>query len=45
MQRQGTSLTLDGKPYRFIGVNYWYGGLLATQGEAGKARLKKELDF
>ena len=45
VRRQGTSFTLDGQPYRFIGVNYWYGGLLATQGEAGKARLKKELDF
>ena len=45
VQRKGTALTLNGKPYRFIGVNYWYGGLLATQGEAGKARLKKELDF
>ena len=45
VQRKGTALTLNGQPYRFIGVNYWYGGLLATQGEAGKARLKKELDF
>ncbi len=45
VRRQGPKLTLNGKPYRFIGANYWYGGLLATQGEAGKARLKKELDF
>lgn len=45
VRRQGTSFTLDGKPYRFIGANYWYGGLLATQGAAGKARLAKELDF
>ncbi|GAB3636448.1 beta-galactosidase [Hymenobacter arcticus] len=42
---QGTGFTLDGKPYRYIGANYWYGGLLATQGPAGKARLTKELDF
>ena len=45
VRRQGTSLTLDGQPYRFIGANYWYGGLLATQGAAGQARLTKELDF
>ena len=45
VRRQGTGLTLNGQPYRFIGANYWYGGLLATQGEAGKARLNKELDF
>ena len=45
VQRKGTELTLNGKPYRFIGANYWYGGVLATQGEAGKARLTKELDF
>ncbi len=42
---QGTGFTLDGKPYRYIGANYWYGGLLATQGPAGKTRLTKELDF
>lgn len=42
---QGTGFTLDGKPYRYIGANYWYGGLLATQGPTGKARLTKELDF
>ncbi|MDJ0367029.1 cellulase family glycosylhydrolase [Hymenobacter sp. H14-R3] len=45
VRRQGTGFTLNGKPYRFIGANYWYGGLLATQGPAGKARLTKELDF
>src|ERR1700742_2010195 len=41
----GTRFTIDGKPYRYIGANYWYGGLLATNGEAGKRRLKTELDF
>ncbi len=45
VQAQGTQLTLNGRPYRYIGANYWYGGLLATQGPAGKARLAKELDF
>ena len=42
---QGQQFTLDGKPYRYIGANYWYGGLLATQGPAGKQRLRQELDF
>jgi len=42
---KGTGFTVDGKPYRYIGTNYWYGGLLATNGDAGKKRLKTELDF
>lgn len=42
---EGTQFTIDGKPYRYIGANYWYGGLLATNGEKGKQRLKTELDF
>jgi len=41
----GTQFSIDGKPYRYIGTNYWYGGLLATNGEQGKKRLKTELDF
>ncbi|CAN5521445.1 hypothetical protein BH10BAC3_BH10BAC3_07120 [soil metagenome] len=36
---------LNGKPYNYIGANYWYGGLLAVDGKAGEDRLKKELDF
>lgn len=42
---EGTQFTINGKPYRYIGTNYWYGGLLATNGDKGKARLKTELDF
>ena len=45
VRAQGTQFVLNGKPYRYIGANYWYGGLLATQGPTGKARLTKELDF
>lgn len=41
----GMQFTINGKPYRYIGANYWYGGLLATNGEKGKQRLKTELDF
>src|ERR1700710_2347298 len=42
---EGTQFTIDGKPYRYVGANYWYGGLLGTNGEKGKQRLKTELDF
>lgn len=38
---------LNGKPYYYIGTNYWYGGLLSLVNDParGKERLKKELDF
>ena len=38
---------INGKPYNYIGMNYWYGGLLALQKDPkrGKERLVKELDF
>lgn len=45
VRRQGAGFVLAGRPYRYVGTNYWYGGLLATQGAAGQARLKQELDF
>ncbi|HEY0659297.1 MAG TPA: hypothetical protein VGD05_12520, partial [Pyrinomonadaceae bacterium] len=37
----------DGKPYYFIGTNYWYGSLLGLEKDKkkGAARLRKELDF
>ncbi len=35
---------LDGKPYYYIGVNYWYGGLVANDAK-GRERIRKELDF
>jgi mannan endo-1,4-beta-mannosidase len=37
----------DGKPYYFIGTNYWYGSLLGLEKDKRKgiARLRKELDF
>lgn len=41
----GTGFVKDGKPYVFIGTNYWYGGILGTEGEYGdRERLVKELD-
>src|SRR5687767_4070903 len=38
---------LDGKPYYFIGTNYWYGSLLGLENDRrrGIDRLRKELDF
>lgn len=45
VRRQGTGFMLGGQPYRYVGANYWYGGLLATQGPTGQARLRHELDF
>ena len=36
----------DGKPYYFIGTNFWYGAILGSEGEGGnRERLHKELDF
>lgn len=46
VRTKGSQFVLNGKPYYYIGTNYWYGGLLqAVKGEKGRARLKQELDF
>jgi mannan endo-1,4-beta-mannosidase len=38
-------LALNGKPYRFVGANVWYGAWLGSPGAAGDvARLGRELD-
>lgn len=35
----------DGNPYYYIGTNFWYGAILASEGEGGnRARLIAELD-
>jgi mannan endo-1,4-beta-mannosidase len=34
----------DGKPYYYIGTNYWYGTILASPA-GNRARLLRELDF
>lgn len=35
----------DGKPYYYVGTNFWYGAILASEGEGGnRERLKQELD-
>lgn len=34
-----------GKPYRYVGTNFWYGPILASEGAGGdRARLAAELD-
>ncbi len=36
----------DGKPYYYVGTNFWYGSILASEGRGGnRNRLKKELDY
>lgn len=36
----------NGKPYYYVGANFWYGAILASEGEGGnRERLHKELDF
>jgi mannan endo-1,4-beta-mannosidase len=44
---KGNTLFLDGKPYYFIGANYWYGSLLGVEKDKQKGirRLRRELDF
>lgn len=44
---KGTSFILNGKPYYFVGANYWYGSLLGLipDRKKGVERLRKELDF
>ncbi len=42
----GQSFIKDGKPYAYVGTNFWYGAYLGQAGEGGnRDRLKKELDF
>ena len=40
-------LFADGKEYRFVGTNYWYGSLLGLEKDKARGieRLRKELDF
>ena len=35
----------DGKPYYYVGTNFWYGAILASEGQGGnRERLATELD-
>lgn len=44
---RGHQLYLSGKPYYFVGANYWYGSLLGLEKDKrrGIERLRSELDF
>lgn len=45
VRREGMRLTLDGKVYRFVGANIWYGAYLGADAPYGdRARLGRELD-
>ena len=42
---EGTQIMRGGKPYYFIGTNFWYAPILGSTGEGGnRDRLCKELD-
>lgn len=45
--RQDHRFFLQGKPYYYIGTNYWYGSVLALEKDKtrGIDRLRRELDF
>ena len=35
----------DGKPYYYVGTNFWYGAILGSEGQGGdRQRLGRELD-
>ncbi|MBO9576344.1 MAG: cellulase family glycosylhydrolase [Sphingobium sp.] len=45
VRRAGTGFVLNGKPYRYVGANMWYGAYLGAPGAKGdRARLTRELD-
>jgi len=47
VKTRGSALEINGKPYYFVGTNYWYGSLLGLEKDKkrGIDRLRKELDF
>jgi len=47
VRTRGASFEVNGKPYYFVGTNYWYGSLLGLEKDKkrGIDRLRKELDF
>ncbi len=43
---KGAGFTLNGEPYHFVGVNFWYGAYLGSPCAAGnRERLARELDL
>lgn len=46
VRQQAGQFWLNGAPYRYVGTNFWYGAILASQGQGGnRERLHRELDF
>ena len=46
VRMNNSQFTVDGQPYYFVGTNYWYGSILASEGQGGdRDRLLKELDL
>ena len=46
VKQAGGHFEIDGKPYYYIGTNFWYGAMLGSTGEGGdRDRLCRELDF
>lgn len=45
VQVDGDHFTINGKPYYYLGTNFWYGLNLGSEGEGGdRGRLIRELD-
>lgn len=45
VRQQAGQFWLNGHPYRYIGTNFWYGAILASNGQGGnRERLIAELD-
>ena len=46
VRQQAGQFWLNGHPYRYVGTNFWYGAILASQGQGGnRERLHRELDY
>jgi mannan endo-1,4-beta-mannosidase len=44
--QNGGHFEISGKPYYFVGTNFWYGAILGSVGQGGnRDRLLRELDF
>ena len=45
VKREGAGFVVDGKEYRYVGTNFWYGAILGSEGQGGdRERLCRELD-
>ena len=47
VKKSGINFLLNGKPYYYIGTNYWQGPLLSIRsfGKGGRHRVQRELKF